>query len=692
MRCWKRDARWSWRVYGGCASTQYPALSLQRRRRETSVSGVVAASASGASRAECAQPRGANRWAIVAQSHSRKDARSHRVECCRCVPSQLPPARFQHFAFPRIPSLQLVPAQPGLVHHPPTPSGQLRVIPAQSSSPLWILLMLVLVELCQQGCIQIRSVGAQERGHANKAMARLPSALHGLPVVPEEVHMQDVAGALLQLPPQGRRIRISSPGEPAGHVSDVLRGLPAVGFWREEATPAAAESSSGMFAQESLFKARGQPRALQGLPVVADEAVVLPAATAPAATAVPVAAVPSASSLRSRRARVLAEAAGGAGKRQCTTASAASAPAKWAPASGALRRARVGSFCTGYNAAWLALEKTGLAPQCEEVFACDLDPKVRAVLRANFAGLSDKTIFADVTKLRPKEVPPHDILTAGFPCQTFSAAGLNQGSDCLRGRVVFFIIKQIRHHQPQAFVLENVAGLVHRHKHVFREVLAALRRIKAPSGKSTYTVVWRIINSLHHGLPQNRPRVYIIGLKKTEIVGEFMWPAPVPESDRESLLSLLDPTGEPELPRSASARRQLATLTSRVVAKGGVPGEDPYVGDISAGQSYGAHVAYGHSPCLTRARAANGGHWLFSHMRMMRLHEMLRLQGVPLGRLVMPSGVSDRDFGQMIGNAFDANVMARLFCRIFYALGYTNRVGDRWGDAGEHAEESGEEV
>jgi hypothetical protein len=77
---------------------------------------------------------------------------------------------------------------------------------------------------------------------------------------------------------------------------------------------------------------------------------------------------------------------------------------------------------------------------------------------------------------------------------------------------------------------------------------------------------------------------------------------------------------------------------------------------------------------------------------MMRLCEMLRLQGVPLGRLVMPIGVSDRDFGQMIGNAFDANVMARLFCRIFYALGYTNRVVDRWGDAGEHAEECGDEV
>lgn len=107
-------------------------------------------------------------------------------------------------------------------------------------------------------------------------------------------------------------------------------------------------------------------------------------------------------------------------------------------------------------------------------------------------------------------VPLHDILTAGFPCQPFSSAGKKSGVRDPRGTLFHEIVDIIAARQPSLFVLENVKRLLtmERGEH-FATILAALTRVG-------YSVEWRVINAMNLGLPQNRQRIFLSGVRCRE--------------------------------------------------------------------------------------------------------------------------------------------------------------------------------
>ena len=111
----------------------------------------------------------------------------------------------------------------------------------------------------------------------------------------------------------------------------------------------------------------------------------------------------------------------------------------------------------------------------------------------------------DIQDLLPG-IPRHDLLTAGFPCQPFSSAGKKKGIEDPRGTLFQYIVDIIREWQPTYFVLENVKRLLtmDRGKH-FATILDALAALD-------YNIEWRLLNAMHFGLPQNRQRVFIIGV------------------------------------------------------------------------------------------------------------------------------------------------------------------------------------
>jgi DNA (cytosine-5)-methyltransferase 1 len=127
--------------------------------------------------------------------------------------------------------------------------------------------------------------------------------------------------------------------------------------------------------------------------------------------------------------------------------------------------------------------------------------------------------LGDITKIN--ELPKHNLLTAGVPCQSWSIAGRNLGFDDDRGQLwndTIFLLNQSR---PDAFIFENVKGLVDpRNKNALNYIL---QRIK----EAGYFANYYLLNSFDYGVPQNRLRIYIIGFKNKEFADKFKLPKPI---------------------------------------------------------------------------------------------------------------------------------------------------------------------
>lgn len=148
-------------------------------------------------------------------------------------------------------------------------------------------------------------------------------------------------------------------------------------------------------------------------------------------------------------------------------------------------------------------------------FTSEWDKFAQQTYRANF-DCRDHAIGGDITQIPADAIPPHDLLTAGFPCQPFSAVGLGTKrhyglkhgfADETQGTSFFDVARIIDHHRPRAFLLENVKNLLH---HDGGRTFDVMRRTLAD--ELGYYVQWRVLNA--KGLvPQSRGRVFILGFR-----------------------------------------------------------------------------------------------------------------------------------------------------------------------------------
>ena len=138
----------------------------------------------------------------------------------------------------------------------------------------------------------------------------------------------------------------------------------------------------------------------------------------------------------------------------------------------------------------------------QTLWANDICPRACQVYRSQFG---DAEIRQGDIRAFVHEIPSHDLLTAGFPCQPFSSAGKKKGLRDPRGHLFAVIVDILRRHRPRYFILENVKRLLsmERGDH-FATMLAALTALD-------YQVEWRLVNAMHFGLSQNRQRVLILG-------------------------------------------------------------------------------------------------------------------------------------------------------------------------------------
>lgn len=166
-------------------------------------------------------------------------------------------------------------------------------------------------------------------------------------------------------------------------------------------------------------------------------------------------------------------------------------------------------FC-GIGGFHLALKSFGAT--C--VFASEINDSACTVYEKNF-NLKPQ---GDITKIRCKDIPAHDILCAGFPCQPFSISGNRKGFDDPNGKLFFEIVRIVRFHKPQVILLENVKNL---ETHNEGKTLNIINKKLSGLGYKTFS---KVLNATYYGVPQARKRIYIVAFRNNLKIKEFSFP------------------------------------------------------------------------------------------------------------------------------------------------------------------------
>lgn len=150
------------------------------------------------------------------------------------------------------------------------------------------------------------------------------------------------------------------------------------------------------------------------------------------------------------------------------------------------------------------------------IFASEWDKYAKQTYQENFKIQP----LGDITQINEKEIPAHDILCGGFPCQAFSVSGKQKGFEDTRGTLFFDIARIVNHHKPKVLFLENVKNLAkHDNGKTLTTILNTLQELD-------YNVFTKVLNTSHFGLPQNRERIYIIAFHQSIDSKTFKFPIP----------------------------------------------------------------------------------------------------------------------------------------------------------------------
>lgn len=258
-------------------------------------------------------------------------------------------------------------------------------------------------------------------------------------------------------------------------------------------------------------------------------------------------------------------------------------------------------------------------------FASELDKHASKAYAENF----DIVPVGDIRDIDARDVPSHDLLCAGFPCQPFSIIGKQKGFDDIRGTLFFDIIRLLEAKKPGAAILENVRQLVsHNDGHTLRRIMEALEEIG-------YFAQYRILNTLDFGLPQKRERVIIVAFRECQTMQFFQWPQ-AGEVRRKPLSEVLQ--------RDVAQRHY---VSARIREKRAVAHTSSYKLGIWH-ENKGGNVNSHPFSCALRA-GASYNYLLVNGERRLTPREMLRLQGFPDSfNIVCPDGQTRKQAGNAV--------------------------------------------
>lgn len=285
------------------------------------------------------------------------------------------------------------------------------------------------------------------------------------------------------------------------------------------------------------------------------------------------------------------------------------------------------------------------------VFASDIDENARAAYRLNY-GMAP---FGDIQSKDADEVPAHDLLCAGFPCQPFSIIGKRMGFDDMRGTLFFDIVRILRAKRPRAAILENVRQLAtHNGGATIGRIIGALERIG-------YHADYRILNALHFGLPQKRERVIIAAFRSQAARGVFQWPAG--GEQMKPLAELLERDEDVDPKYFVSERIRNKRMKSHT------SGHRPAIWHENKGGNVSSHPF----SCALRA-GASYNYLLVDGKRRLTPREMLRLQGFPDTFKIV---CNDGQTRKQAGNAVPVPIVSQTVKEILNAVQRTENAREK---------------
>ncbi len=271
-----------------------------------------------------------------------------------------------------------------------------------------------------------------------------------------------------------------------------------------------------------------------------------------------------------------------------------------------------------------ACEENDIQPDC--VFSSDIDKYAQESYEVNFG----EKPHGDITKIDENDIPDHDILFAGFPCQPFSIIGQMKGLNDTRGTLFFDIARIIEAKKPKAFILENVKQLVgHDKGKTLKVIVQSLKDLG-------YHVQYSVLNALDYGLPQKRERIVIVGHQEP-----IMFTFPSPEKPYKPINEILETKVDKKFFASDFIREKRKEKHT-----------SSYYPSIWHENKSGNICSYPYS-CALRSGASHN-YLLVNGERRLTPREMFRLQGFPDWYRIV---VSDAQAKKQAGNAVPVNMI-----------------------------------
>ncbi len=307
------------------------------------------------------------------------------------------------------------------------------------------------------------------------------------------------------------------------------------------------------------------------------------------------------------------------------------------------------------------------------VFASEIDKHASNVYEQNHKLKPE----GDITKIEVQNIPPHDILCGGFPCQAFSISGKRLGFEDTRGTLFFDIARIVKYHQPKILFLENVKNLIRHNKgKTLQTIIETLEGLN-------YSVFHQALNTSNFGLPQNRERVYFVCFHKNFIANPiFTFPNPQIMSKLSDILET-SPIDAKIIQRDDIVLNDKKQVCESLFNDEFSPNRPIQIGKVNkGGQGERIYDIEGHAITLSAhgggVGAKTGLYKVGDVIRKLSPRECARLQGFP-ENFILDKSVSQAL--KQMGNSVSITVLKHILNVIFETIDNAKRTDIRFSNS-----------